>query len=377
MNSNTVTYQGRTPPEPPPRVTLDAMDHPILGWAERESYRWTGDKQRLALVYEPLVRYYRAFQTYLRQGNGLYMTDWASMDNSPRNPHLRGGGTAIDTSAEMALFAGNLAAIARELGRRADSESFRRDADELSRAINRLMWDPERKFYFDLTLEGQRAPVKTVAAFWTLVAGVASREQTGSLVAQLKNPQTFGRLHPVPTLAADEPLYDPAGGYWRGSAWAPTTTMVIRGLQRCGHPDLARELALTDLDIMGRVFQATGTIWENYAPDAPKPGKPAKNDFVGWSGIGPILYLLEFAIGLDPDAPANKLTWHLRSKNRSGCEQFRFGGHVVSLFATPVTGRPGHYDVKVNSDGSFTLELRGDGRRQEKQVSAGEQRFEF
>ena len=53
------------------------------------------------MVYEPLVRYYRALQTYIRQGNGLYMTDWASMDNSPRNEYLAQGGTAVDTSSQM------------------------------------------------------------------------------------------------------------------------------------------------------------------------------------------------------------------------------------------------------------------------------------
>ena len=102
----------------------------------------------------------------------------------------------------------------------------------------------------------------------------------------------------MPTLAADEPGYDPAGGYWRGAVWAPTDTMVIRGLENYGYFDLAREIALEHLDRVAEVFHQTGTIWENYAPDSVHQGKPAKGDFVGWSGIGPILYLLEYAIGL-------------------------------------------------------------------------------
>ena len=72
-------------PQPPPCLTLDSLNHPLFAWAELESVRVTGDRSRLQLVYEPLVRYYRALQKYLRQGNGLYVTDWASMDNSPRN----------------------------------------------------------------------------------------------------------------------------------------------------------------------------------------------------------------------------------------------------------------------------------------------------
>ena len=43
------------------------------------------------------------------------------------------------------------------------------------------------------------------------------------------------------------------------------------------------------------------------------PGKPAKGDFVGWTGIVPILYFLEYGIGLKADAPNNRLTWALTS----------------------------------------------------------------
>ena len=62
-----------------------------------------------------------------------------------------------------------------------------------------------------------------------------------------------------------------------------------------GHPrageirlrGLARDIALKDLDLTWQVFQKTGTVWENYAPDAIAPGKPAKPDLVGWTGLGP------------------------------------------------------------------------------------------
>ena len=237
-----VVYKGRPVPQPPPLLTLDGLDHPIMAWAEVESVRYTGNTQRVALVYSPLVHYYEALQKYLRQGNGLYMTDWASMDNSPRNAFLKNGGCAVDTSCEMVLFARNLATLATMLHKPAENRRFNREADKLSKTINRLMWDKSKKFYFDLSLDGKLAPVKTVAAFWTLVAGVASREQARCLVAELNNPKTFDRTHRVPTLAADEPGYDPKGGYWRGSVWAPTTTMVIRGLQSYGYRILPAKL---------------------------------------------------------------------------------------------------------------------------------------
>ncbi len=375
VRNDPVVYRGMAAPEPVPNLTLDALDHPIFAWAELESYRVTGDRERLGLVYEPLFRYYRACQKYLRQGNGLYMTDWASMDNSPRNAFLKGGGCAVDTSCQMVLFARNLATIAGLLGKSEAAQDFSREADELSRKINELMWDPERRFYFDLTLEGKRAPVKTIAAFWTLAAGVASSAQAEHLVAELESPQTFKRLHRVPTLAADQAGYDPAGGYWRGAVWPPTTTMVIRGLERYGHHNLAREIALNHLSVMGQVFQKTGTIWENYAPDAAQPGRPAKGDFVGWSGLGPILYLLEYAVGLKPDAAANTLVWDVTSSGVIGCERFRFNGHVVSLKAEPIAGEVRHLAVSVASDGAFKLQVRYGGKTKTCDVKPGSNTF--
>ena len=89
-----IRYVGREAPVVNPRLTLDGLNHPLLAWSELEHYRWTGDKERLRAVWEPLLRFYRALQEYLRQGNGLYVTDWASMDNSPRNEYLLGGAPA-------------------------------------------------------------------------------------------------------------------------------------------------------------------------------------------------------------------------------------------------------------------------------------------
>ena len=375
-NSN-VIYEGRTPPMPNPKLTLDALDNPILAWAEVEHYRLVGDNSRLQEAWEPLTHYYEALQKYLRQGNGLYNTDWASMDNSPRNMYLKGGGTGVDISSQMALFARQLATFAQILGKSDEARQYSMQADDLARIINKRMWDEKRKFYFDLTLKGKRIPVMTVAAYWTLLANVASPAQAAALVAELKNPSTFGRPNPVPTLAANQEGYVPAGGYWRGSVWAPTETMVIRGLENYGYDDPAREIALNHLDLVAKVYEKTGTIWENYSPDATQQGMPAKADLVGWSGIAPIMYLLEYAIGLKADAPHNRLNWQLQPGGRRGCERFRFNGHVVSLVAEPQPGPPQRERIAIESDGPFELHVRSAGVEKQFSVLSGKQEFEI
>ena len=374
-----IVYRGRTAPVPNPRLTLDAMDHPIFAWAELESYHFTGDTSRLRLIWDPLLHYYTAYQIYLRQGNGLYVTDWASMDNSSRNAFLNHGGTGIDISSEMVLFARNLSEIAKLLGKEGEARRLTKEADELTGTINSLMWNRTKGFYYDLTLEGEQAPVKTVAAYWTLLAHVASSEQAQALVKELQNPTTFGRLNPVPTCAADEPGYLSIGGYWRGAVWAPTNTMVIRGLEGYGYNNLARSIAIRHLRIVAEVFAKTGTIWENYAPDAKEPGRHADSalvakDFVGWSGIAPILYFLEYGIGLKPNAVRNELAWSIESVARVGCERYRFNGHVVSLLARPAA-KGGTLDITVESDGDFSLSIEHLGRKEILLVRKGTNKF--
>ena len=112
-------------------------------------------------------------------------------------------------------------------------------------------------------------------------------------------------------------------------------------------------------------------MWENYAPDAITPGKPAKPDFVGWTGIVPILYFLEYGIGLKPDAPNNSLSWTLTSDKRCGCERFRFGGHVATLVAGPSETQPDTVSVKVESDGAFDLRIERRGRQWDFKVEKG------
>ncbi len=362
-----VVYEGRPAPTPNPKLTIDALNHPIFAWAELESFRLTGDKGRLARVWQPLVRYYAALQKYLQQGNGLYLTDWASMDNATRNKYLEPGGCGIDISCEMVLFARNLAEIASVLGKKSEAAQYQRKAEELATLVNQLMWDEQRRFYFDLTTKGERAPVKSIAAFWPLLAKVASPAQAQALATELKNAETFNTLHRVPTLAANEPGFEPEGGYWKGAVWAPTDKMVIAGLENYGYHELAREIALNHLRNVVAVFKDTGTIWENYAPARIARGKPAKGDFVGWTGIGPIAFFIEYAIGIRTDARANRITWDIRSPARVGIERFWFGGKTVALVCSAVDAT-GARTVTVKSDGAFDLAVTTKDKKKSVQV---------
>lgn len=374
-----VHYRGKSAPEPAPDLTLDALNHPIAAWAEWESYLYTGDRDRLAAVYTPLLRYYQALQKYLQQGNGLYVTDWASMDNSPRNRYLHEGGCGVDISSEMVLFARNLADIAIVLGKKQAAQDFMTQAAQTSALINQLMWNPQTRFYHDLTLTGERVPVKTIAGFWPLLAHVAAPSQARDLVHALEDRHLFKRCHSVPTLAADDSAFCVSGGYWRGAVWAPTNAMIIRGLEAYGETTSARRLAWQHIDAMAQVFRETGTIWENYAADAIAPGRFAdgrlvKKDFVGWSGLGPILFFIEYVLGLKPNAATGVLQWNLAGDETVGCDRYRFGGRVISLLAEP---KEQSILLTVDSTAPFVLQLTTRKGERKFSVQTGYQQFTF
>ena len=345
-----------------PYLTLDNLNHPILAFADWESYCHTGDVDRLEHVLEPLSRYYSAMKYHLRHVSGLYVTDWASMDNSPRNLRM---GLALDTSSEMALFARNLLDIMRVLERERGLHPGERagelegDFRELVDRINADMWDEETGFYHDLTFDGECVKVKTIAAFWTLLAGIAGGDRAERLFGWLKDTGTFNRRHRVPVLAADEPGYDPEGGYWKGSVWAPTNAMVVLGLERCGEDDLAKEIALNHIDMVAKVFMRTGTIWENYPADSVSSGNADHRDFVGWSGIGPIMFLLRYGIGLHPDLKTDRLVWTLDEEmlrtGSVGCRNYWFKGKTADLTADLKDER---LSIRVSALQAFDLEVR-------------------
>ena len=116
-------------------------------------------------------------------------------------------------------------------------------------------------------------------------------------LSHLRDERKFNRPFPVPTLAADDPDYNPEGHYWLGSSWPPTTYMVLKGLQVCGEDTLARELAEKYVSNLDQVYRDTDTIWENNSPERIERGSKSGRDFCGWGGLGPVAVVREFLKG--------------------------------------------------------------------------------
>ena len=183
--------------------------------------------------------------------------------------------------------------IAEAIGQTDEVARLKAFHSKLKTDINTLCWSEEDQFYYDLGF-GKQVVRRHIGTYWMLLGELVPQERMESFLGYLSDPEEFYRLTPLPALSAADPDYVGWGDYWLGGVWAPTVYMVLKGLERIGKDELAQDLASKVYRSVATVFEATGTFWENYAPDLVAYGMPAKKDFCGWTALIPIAVYKEF-----------------------------------------------------------------------------------
>ncbi|WP_433304650.1 MGH1-like glycoside hydrolase domain-containing protein [Actinoplanes sp. CA-030573] len=384
VDGSWVWYPDPSNPPPAGARSNNNTNPPLEAYAEWLYYTLTGDVKRLTTVLPALTSHFYWIKSHRRNANGLYWTTLlaSGMDNSPRT----GSGLSwIDLSAQQALNARSIARIARAIGT-ADAKSiantFDTEYEALKKLINDHMWDDRSGFYYDIRPDGSFTNVKTIGTFWTMLAGIPDAARAERLVGHLRNQAEFARPHSFPSLSADNGSYSKFGSYWRGGVWAPTTMMVIDGLQAYGYSADASKAARNHVSNMVAVYNSSGPqwgagqIWEAYAPEVVAPatngGGYARPNFVGWSGVGPIDLFYRYILGIQPDAPSNTISWRLETIQKHGLSNLRFGGKTekgtktVSLNASARANLYSPVTVSVeatNVDAAHPLTLKLDTTR--------------
>lgn len=381
-------------PAAEPTADEPMINPPLFAWVEWRYYEITGDDSRIRRVLPHLVRYFEWIDNNTRSRTvpGLYyQTDLGSgMDNTPR-PDV-GRGAWVDASAQQVLAARCIARLAGVIGDKKIADRFDTAQAGIAERIRATCWNPRTRFFHDVTSDGKPSPVKHAGAFWTLLAGAADDAQTKGLLDALQNPDWFWRPHLVPALSADDPAYSPRGHYWRGGVWAPINYMVTRGLAEGGHRDLARAIAENHIGHIASVYHnykpaseslayeqrfndGYRTLWECYSPEGSEPATRwddvflVRQDFVGWTGLGPIAMLYENIIGLELHGAERRIVWNVTRNDRHGVENLLFRGRPVGLVVTP--GSDGRLELATRSEEPFTLEIRCRGKSTVFDIPAG------
>ena len=143
------------------------------------------------------------------------------------------------------------------LGRKQDTEEWRKHAEDRKEKIQKYLWDAQREMYFDYNFEKQeRSSYEYVTTFYPLWAGVATPEQAKAVVQHLDRFERPGGLVMSP---------HETGGQWDYPyAWAPNQLLADEGLRRYGFNEDADRVSYEFLSTVAENFRRDSTIREKY-----------------------------------------------------------------------------------------------------------------
>lgn len=260
-------------------VEADVTKPPLIAWAAWKLYQTSKDREFLEEIYEPLVRWnHWWFEKNDLDHNGLceYTHPFSSgLDDSP----LWDEGMPVespDLNTYLCIQCESLSRIAHEIGEESMARQWAKLADEIAARMTRILWD-ESSGLFWARRQGQPVRVKTPFSLFPLVTGRMPPRTLERLIAHLVNEREFWPRYPVPTVALDDPKYNPTQ-MWRGPTWTNVNYLLIEGLRRCGRVRLANELRRKTLEMISN----HADIYEYYHPESGEiPPKAAP--IFGWS----------------------------------------------------------------------------------------------
>ncbi len=211
-------------------------------------------------------------------GDGLaqYNHPYSSgLDNSP----LWDEGMPVespDLNTYLCVQMGSLAIIAETLNMPSEGAMWRRRATSIVQRMIKDFWDPEAGLFWALKDD---QPVKVVTPFnlYPLWTGQLPVDIRTKLLQHLRNPEEFWGNYVIPTVARNDPHYDPEV-MWRGPVWANINYFFIEALRQVQEFDLANELRQRTLEMI----MAQKDIYEYYNAEDGTPPTKAANTF-GWS----------------------------------------------------------------------------------------------
>jgi len=269
---------------------------PLVCWAVDEIFTHTGDTAFVAEMYPQLLSYYKWWyekRDHNRNGMCEYgATDgtleaaaWESgMDNAIRfdNAVMLKNDEADDAwsmDQESVDLNAYLALECKLLKKFAGLLNVAFDGPDYSDKVADYFFDKQLNFFFDRRLkDGSFIEEPGCEAYTPLWTQIATQSQVDSMLPMLQDTAKFSTYIPFPTIAADNPKYNPRG-YWRGPIWLDQTYFAIRGLRNYGYHKLADEYTLQVFDRLNGLKEGA-PIHENYGTHT---GERLKAPHFSWS----------------------------------------------------------------------------------------------
>ena len=281
----------------PPGIT---MQPPVLGFILQLLREKPGWPAELRPLYDLLLRHTRWHDLPTRDTDGDGLVEYHDQNDSATDQSSRWDAfkvypdrvmgplhpvEAVDGNVWMSELWATLGDMAEVLGE--DPAPHRARAAAMMALVDEFMWDETDGMYYDIDARTHvRNRVKSPMGFMPLLSRHARPERVARLVEHITNPREFWCAYPLPSVALNEPTFDPIDMF-RGATWVNVNWMVIEGLSRQGYADLARELARKTVELVGPrytdgVRTRSPRLWEWYHP---LTGEELGNCQYSWAGL--------------------------------------------------------------------------------------------
>ncbi|WP_130837693.1 MGH1-like glycoside hydrolase domain-containing protein [Lachnoclostridium sp. Marseille-P6806] len=186
-----------------------------------------------------------------------------------------------------------MAEIADILGRGETAEQHRKEAGIVTARMREYLWDDRRGALFDRDRHHRVMPVLLHNTLRCMYWGSISREMADLFVREhLLNPREFWTKLPLPSVAANDPLFvnEPSND-WSGQVEALTYQRAIRALENYGYFSLLPRLGWKLLEAIGEACRFV----QQYDPFTMEPSGVAPDGAAGQDAYGPaMLSVMEY-----------------------------------------------------------------------------------
>jgi glycogen debranching enzyme len=205
----------------------------------------------------------------------------------------------VDANVFFMKLRENLSKMAALLGDADRASDFADKTKKTANAIDRLMWNETKGYYFDLLPKGRMSDVWTPAGLLPMMAGIPSKDKYARLREHLFDPKKFWSKYPLPTIVPDDETF--TMNMWSGGVWICVNWQVLQGLFDYD-ADAASQLLWRTIDMM--THNGHPVCSEYYGP---KEGEPKGGHDYGWTTLVMDLILRHIA-GINPKGDRVELT---------------------------------------------------------------------
>lgn len=246
-------------------------------------------------------------------------------------------GGCIDLTSLCGYGAAVMALIANELKMMEDYSFYASEASNFQDSIVNNFFDKDNAIFANILSDGQFAKTYTPTSFYPMLFIKLAKNIKESLYTKLKDPDYFGSIFKMTSLAACDKKIALDGDYWRGRIWPPFNYLTYQGLKMQGMYKKAYELALGSLRQFQFEWQKSGHVHENYSAytgygEAQAGVYSRSAPFYTWGSLMGLIFMNEF-IEVQMDG---KLRFgNLYSLDEVKVNNLKVGKNRIDLIYTP------------------------------------------